>query len=345
MQNLDECRILVTSADELAKETWLELSRENQSEAIVNKSLRDIKLHLNYLHEAALNKSIHLFIDYVKWNKSVLTHLGFEGTNVSEVITAMATVLAHKVPLTCWNKILPSLKAGEKAAQEPVINSTHALTEDNPHYEVAQKYLKLLLNANRSDATNLILNRVGKDLSVEDTYLQVFEPVLKEVGLLWQYNKISVAQEHFCTAATQLIMSMLYPQIFSTTKNKGNFLGVAVGTELHELGIRMVTDFMEMNGWETYYIGANTPISTITSSIKNFKPDVIGISATMTYHIHYVTELITEINDEFGAQKPKIIVGGYPFIVDENLWEIVGADAFATNANDAVKEALKLYKK
>lgn len=343
MQKSDDCGLLISLADDLAKEIWAGMNDTKSDEYVKEKALRDIKLHLNYLHESALNNSPQLFTDYIKWSKSVLTHLGFESNNISEVLTATTTVLAHKVPLTCWNQISPSLKAAELAAQEPVISSIHALTEDNPHYEIAQKYLKLLLSANRSEATNLILNNVGKNVPMEDIYLNVFEPVLKEVGLLWQYNEISVAQEHFCTAATQLIMSMLYPQIFSTNKTKGNFIGVAVGTELHELGIRMVTDFMEMNGWETYYIGANTPISAIISSIKNFKPDVLGISATMTYHIHYVTELIEAISEEFGENKPKIIVGGYPFIVDNELWKSVGADAFAANANDAVIEASKLY--
>ena len=34
-----------------------------------------------------------------------------------------------------------------------------------------------------------------------------------------QTARISVAQEHYCTASAQLIMSQLYPRIFSTRKN------------------------------------------------------------------------------------------------------------------------------
>lgn len=345
MQRSKDCGLLISLADDLAKEIWGNMNDTKSDDYVKEKALRDIKLHLNYLHEAALYNSPQLFTDYIKWSKSVLTHLGFESNNISEVLTTTTSILANKVPLTCWNQISPSLKAAELAALEPVITSIHALSEENPHYEVAKKYLEFLLSAKRNEATNLIMNSVSKNIPIEDIYLNVFEPVLKEVGLLWQYNEISVAQEHFCTAATQLIMSMLYPQIFTTNKTNGNFIGVAVGAELHELGIRMVTDFMEMNGWETYYIGANTPISTIITSIKNFKPDLIGISATMTYHVHFVTELIEAITTEFGKDRPKIIVGGYPFIVESKLWQDVGADAFAANANEAVKEALKLYKK
>ena len=32
-----------------------------------------------------------------------------------------------------------------------------------------------------------------------------------------------------------------------------------VGGELHELGARMVGDFFDMAGWDTYFCGADTP--------------------------------------------------------------------------------------
>lgn len=38
----------------------------------------------------------------------------------------------------------------------------------------------------------------------------------------------------------------------------------------------------------------------------------------------------------------KIMVGGYPFIVDDRLWKTLGADGFAKDARNAVKVAAKL---
>jgi len=42
------------------------------------------------------------------------------------------------------------------------------------------------------------------------------------------------------------------------------------------------------------------------------------------------------------CRDPKIIVGGYPFIVDKELWKKVGADGPAENAESAVEMAEKL---
>lgn len=35
----------------------------------------------------------------------------------------------------------------------------------------------------------------------------------------------------------------------------------------HEIGMRMVADFFEMEGWDTYYLGANTPTRSILQTI------------------------------------------------------------------------------
>ena len=38
-------------------------------------------------------------------------------------------------------------------------------------------------------------------ISVKDIYLHVFQSSLYEIGRLWQENKITVAQEHYCQYA------------------------------------------------------------------------------------------------------------------------------------------------
>jgi methanogenic corrinoid protein MtbC1 len=42
------------------------------------------------------------------------------------------------------------------------------------------------------------------------------------------------------------------------------------------------------------------------------------------------------------CRDPKIIVGGYPFRVDTDLWKKVGADGQAVDAETAVEMAEKL---
>jgi len=190
---------------------------------------------------------------------------------------------------------------------------------------------------------SLVLNEVTAGTPVQEIYINIFQPVQYEIGRLWQTNKISVAQEHFCTGATQLVMSQLYPYLFTGEKKGRKMVMTCVPGELHEVGARMVTDFFEMNGWDTYYLGANMPITAVVDFIGKINPKCLAISATMTFHVSAVEEMIRQIRSSPNVPSDLIIlVGGYPFKIAVDLWEPVGADGFAWDAAAAVELADKL---
>ena len=124
--------------------------------------------------------------------------------------------------------------------------------------DLGQRYLGLLLAGNRHEASQLVTEAVKDGAPIKTVYIEVFQNSQYEIGRLWQLNEISVAQEHFCTAATQLIISQLYPYLFSHNKTGHRLVVACTGGDLHELGVRMVADFFEMEGWDTFYLGANT---------------------------------------------------------------------------------------
>jgi len=80
-------------------------------------------------------------------------------------------------------------------------------------------------------------------------------------------------------------MAQLYPLIISGNE-KGRVTVIAyVGGELHELGARMVADFLEMDGLETYYISANTPADSLIDAIQEKQPDLVGLSVSMSFNV------------------------------------------------------------
>ena len=110
---------------------------------------------------------------------------------------------------------------------------------------VAKDYLEHLLKGERGMAGDKVLELVDNGIAVKDIYLKIFQPVLYEIGRLWQMNVINVAQEHYCTASTQMVMSRLYPFIFTGEKKGKKLVAASVSGELHEVGIRMIADIFE----------------------------------------------------------------------------------------------------
>lgn len=325
---------IVTLQYERQPEQWKKYGQRGRQLAI-----RDQNFHLSYLIEAIAVGDSSLFVDYVAWVKVLFKGLNLPDNGLESALECTRDVLNTSLSPEMAEITERLITKGLEYLHKLPSELPSFIAPDNPLHDTAEEYLTLLLKGDRSSAVKLILNEVKQGRPVRDIYLHIFQPSQYEIGRLWQMNKISVAQEHFCSAATQLIMSQLYPYIFDSEKKGHRFVACCVGEELHEIGIRMVADFFEMDGWDTYYLGANTPTETIIRTLNDQETDVLGISTTMTFHINILKELIEKVKDSENGHKVKTMVGGYPFHATLELWKKINADGWARNAQHAIELA------
>ena len=112
---------------------------------------------------------------------------------------------------------------------------------------------------------------------------------------------------------------------------------VLIGTvhgDLHDIGKNIVTFMLDINGFEVKDIGIDVPVKTFIDEISQFKPDVVGLSGFLTLAFDSMKETIEAIQYAGLRDKLKIMIGGGQ--VDEAVRNYTGADAFGTNAIDAV---------
>ncbi len=310
--------------------------REKYTRREINLYLQDTEYYLAYLSEAIAAEQIELFTEYMRWAKNFLTGIGIPEKSLLINLELIHSKLKEHLPAEMHTMIDYFMSEGIIAFKAPVQSIESFIDINDSCAIIAREYLDALLKADRRKALDTIMTTYKNGTSIKDIYMKVFQVAQLEVGRLWQTNKISVAQEHYITASTQVIMSQLYPFLFNTKKVGKNLVITCVNGELHEIGARMIADFFEMDGWNTYYLGANSPVSSIIKTIESYQADVLAISATMTFNISAVTELIIQVRNNPVSKAVKIVVGGYPFKIAPNLWKLVGADGFAANAEEAV---------
>lgn len=212
--------------------------------------------------------------------------------------------------------------------------------------KIANKFLNYLLKGDSHSARQLIFSAVEEGFPVKRIYLEVFQWSQREIGHLWETNQINVADEHFSTAATQTIMAQLYPYITTTSQKHKKAIITCVPGELHEIGARMVADFLTMGGWDAYYLGANTPTESLIQKIQSTDPDLVCISVTMTHHVPQLMDLIAQIRSRLNNPKMKLMVGGRPFLVSPNLcFSFQNVDSCLDDVTSVVDFANKLVMK
>lgn len=300
--------------------------------------IEDAEFHIRYLAQALRFGAPDLFVAYTSWAREMLAARRVEWEDLKQNLELLRDELvrdADEADAAAIRGVIDGALAAPAAPPESFLANT-------PQAALAQAYVTSLLHADRRTAISTVEAAVRAGLSIRDLYLDVVQPVQREIGRLWQLNQISVAEEHYCTASTQALMAQFYPQILSTPRVGKKVVVACVGNELHEIGVRMIADFFEMAGWDGIYVGANTPSQALVDLVCRERPDAVALGVTMTYHLDTLQALVRSLRGDQRCADVKIVVGGYVFERRPELWRFVGADATASNAAQAVEVVQQL---
>jgi MerR family transcriptional regulator, light-induced transcriptional regulator len=306
------------------------------------KCREDAAFHLHYLSEAVSASSTKIFADYIGWAKIMLVSRGIEYRDLEHTLAAMKRALVKNASrdegallasfIDAALKLLPNLPESVPSFVDP----------NRPFSTVANTYLKSLLLLNRDEAVAYLLREVDAGLSIKDVFEHVILPVQQEVGRLWQLNKITVVQEHYCTAVAELVLTRLQRKYIGTRRDVSALTLCPEGEE-HCLGLRLFSEVLEADGWNVTYIGPKSPTRDIVKHLQTFRTDVVAISVATPLNLGKTKQLIDAIKGLSPQRQPRIIVGGAALMNSEpNALTWLGADALATDISEGVAIANRL---
>ena len=237
--------------------------------------------------------------------------------------------------LDCSCEAVLAAPAHERKAQSE--NTRRPSVYEN---EINQ-YLQSLFSKDMRKTMYLVehFSKIGIPLS--DIYVEILAESMYRIGDLWHTSKITVDMEHYCTSMTQMAMSQLYPQLFESPRKNKTVLCACPGTELHEMGARMVADLFESDGWDSIYLGAAVPENAMLDAIRTSNPDLIALSVTMPQHLLDCRDLINAIRREF--PDTVIAVGGNAFNSTHEIWHQWPIDIYTKDARELLDRANALF--
>lgn len=291
------------------------------------RGIEDAKFHIDFLAGAIESGSTAPFEDYAHWCTRMLRSRGIEPHFLAENLRQIGAALRNKLPADSVEMVLSYIEAGAAACSEPGTDVRDV--DDGDFARIQRLFLDSILKGRRKAASTIALEAVSAGHRIEDVYVDVFQKSQYELGRLWEANKISVAEEHMATAITQFVMAQVYPLIEPADTVRGKMVLAGVEGEFHQIGLNMIADVLEIDGWDVRFLGTNMPHRGIIEAVEETGADVLGISATMLFNLPKVVKIIDQVRAKFDRDQVKIIVGGSCFSSSPGLWTEIGADGFA----------------
>lgn len=301
----------------------------------------DLGFHLDFLRPSLETGEIAPFLGYLGWLVQVLSSRGVPHRSVEQSLDDLAEFFAgrlgeHSAPIGA------ALAAGKAALRQGIVAPTYDRPCPAPRDE-AIPFAGVALQGRREEAMALLDEALAREQSLPQVAVHVIHPAMYEVGRLWQDNSVSAAQEQLATALSQTWMARARARVTAAPDNGLRALFSCMTGNRHTLGLRMVADAFELDGWATCNLGADTSLGDLIAKVDDIKPHLVGLSASLPQHLRGLREAVEALRSALGDQCPRIVVGGLVFNQFPRLAPWAGAELLGADAIIAATVALQLH--
>jgi methanogenic corrinoid protein MtbC1 len=297
----------------------------------------DIEFHLDFLRPVLELGDLQPYTDYLRWFDEVLTARHIPTEHVAETLRQLGDFFLDRIGGADGARISAALTTAATESLQGAEPGAASVVEKWPEQD---RFEAALLNGDRRQAIEIVsqLIKAGQSLIEIDVFL--IQAALVSIGLKWQKNQVSVTQEHLATATAQTVMADSFSKsAFPPLNGKRVLLACIEGNE-HAVGLRMVSDAFELDGWNVQYLGANAPTRALIEQVTDWKPDLVGLSISFPHQLSGTREAIMQMRTQLGDACPPIMIGAAAVNHFPALAQCIGADAHASDALAALRHPL-----
>lgn len=291
---------------------------------------------LEELAAAIATNRPQLFVQHVQWLQRLLAARKVDEDALKLGLGSLANVLGAElpeevasVPAGVCKEAIQSLEQGAEFPAQP-------LAADSVYGRLAAGYLLALLEGDRARAIRLILDAFEAGHSLRDLYVRVLSPAQEEAGRMWQDMEINIAEEHFATATTRSVMAQLRGLAAVQPANGKSLVASAVAGNQHDIGLQVVADLFEMDGWRVIQLGSDVPIPDLVQAVGFYQADLLGLSVCLSAQLTTLRQTIESVRRSAQGAHVKILVGGRGLLEANDLAAEFGADGYAADPIEAV---------
>jgi len=207
--------------------------------------------------------------------------------------------------------------------------------------ELLEQISTAVIEGNLDDIEDLTEDALDDGLNAEEVLNQGLMAGMDYVGVEFKAGNMFVPEVLRSAKTMQIAMDILKPLLVeSGVKTAGKVLLGTVKGDLHDIGKNLVGMMCEGAGFEVKDIGKDIAPEQFVEAVKEWEPDVLGMSALLTTTMRAMESTIKVLEEAGLRDRVKIIIGGAP--VTQTFADQIGADGYASNAAGAADLAKRL---
>ncbi len=163
-------------------------------------------------------------------------------------------------------------------------------------------------------------------------------PGINEVGDRFAKGQVFVPNVLLSAKAMNSGVEIIQPLLAAGGDTTiGTAVVATVKGDLHDIGKNLVALMMKSANLKVIDLGSNVGADKYIEAIKEYKPDVVGLSALLTTTMNEQGRIIEALKEAGVRDQVKVMVGGAPVT---QMWaDRIGADAFTADAAEAARWA------
>jgi len=212
--------------------------------------------------------------------------------------------------------------------------------------KIYEEFLSLLELEDKEGAVKYAINLLeNKGVDIVELYTKILSKALNTMECKLEDKNICIWKEHIRTGIIRTIVELSYLHVLKkrdelSISNGKKAVILCPPEEYHDLGARMASDFFIIAGYDTIFVGSNTPYNDFYNAIHVIKPDIVAISVSNYYNLVSTKKIISDLKN-VKKENCKILVGGYAFDKDISNVKKVGADYYTNSFEDILNIAKK----
>jgi MerR family transcriptional regulator, light-induced transcriptional regulator len=201
------------------------------------------------------------------------------------------------------------------------------------------KFCSYLEKEDKQGCAQFVLDAVvRRQIIIPELYEKILAPSLNNLTEREGKENLFIWNEHVRSSIIRTIIECCYPYVLreiaesGRCMDKGKVLLICPPEEYHELGARMGSDFFNLCGYSTVFVGSNTPVEVIISGIAIEKPKYVVISASNYYNLVAARKITDSVHA--ADSSIEILACGYAFRHEKSIIAVIGAKGIVNSIDD-----------